>query len=100
MGDPAFIDVVVLPILGMIMGGGFLWGVYRTVNRALERRHERMMVVEGAPTAHALEELRGRVEVLEDVNYRMQELEERLDFAERMLAQQQRKGLESGRMGE
>jgi hypothetical protein len=42
-----------------------------------------------------LDELRARVEEGEQARYRIAELEERLDFAERMLAQQR----EPGRLG-
>jgi len=42
-----------------------------------------------ADLAHELDELRERVAELEGSGARLQELEERLDFAERMLAQRQ-----------
>ena len=42
-----------------------------------------------ADLAHELDELRERVAELEGSGTRLQELEERLDFAERMLAQRQ-----------
>jgi hypothetical protein len=42
-----------------------------------------------ADLAHELEDLRERVAELEGSGTRLQELEERLDFAERMLAQRQ-----------
>ena len=41
------------------------------------------------PEGHELEELRDRVARLEECELRLAELEERLDFAERMLAQGQ-----------
>jgi hypothetical protein len=89
---------VLLPILGMGMGAFAMFGVYRTINRHLDRRHERLMAERaGGGDARQLDELRGRVEDLEEGSMRLQDLEERLDFAERMLAQQQRRGLNSGR---
>lgn len=81
-----WIQNVVLPILGMGLGGLFMFGVYRTVNRWIDRRHEREMAARGQFPTPALERLQERVEALEDVAYRVQELEERVDFAERVLA--------------
>ena len=42
-----------------------------------------------SPDSHEIEELRGRVAELEADRGHMAELEERLDFAERMLAQRE-----------
>ena len=80
--------MVLLPVLGMGMGGAVLLGIYRTVNRALERKHERAMLEAGETPSGEMESLRRRVEVLEDVAYRVQDLEERVDFAERVLTRQ------------
>ena len=41
MPDFVWIQEVVFPILGMGMGVLVMFGLYRTVNRALDRRHER-----------------------------------------------------------
>lgn len=88
---PSFIWIenVVFPLIGMGMGTLAMYGVYKTVNRFLDRRHE-MRLAEGGDgrVAEELERLRLRVEAMEDQTFRMQELEERVDFAERMLAQQ------------
>lgn len=85
MPDFVWIQEVVFPLVGMGMGAFVLYGVYRTVNRILDRRHERR--VGGGPgLADEVERLRLRVDELEDQRGRLQELEERLDFAERMLA--------------
>ncbi len=84
-----YFEMIVLPLLGMGMGGAFLFGVYRTVNHWIERRHERELAAQGGGVPpQALERLTARVEALEDVGFRLQELEERVDFAERMLTQQ------------
>jgi hypothetical protein len=59
-----------------------LWPLLRAVGRRIEA---------GAGTAEAaaeLEGLRERVRVLEEAQPRLAELEERVDFAERLLAQQ------------
>jgi hypothetical protein len=86
MPDFVWIQNVVFPMVGMAMGGFMLYGVYRTVNRMLDRRHEARL---GMPAglAEEVERLRQRVDQLDDQQERLQELEERLDFAERMLAQ-------------
>ncbi len=79
--------VVALAGIGMLSGAVF--GVYRTVNRWLDRRHERLMARErGTSPGAELRQVRDRLDMLEDLGYRMQELEERLDFTERMLARQ------------
>ena len=76
-------------VLGMGLGGLTMFGIYRTVNRALERRHERLLAVGKGGSPAELEELRNRIEALEDTAYRVQELEERVDFAERLLTRDQ-----------
>lgn len=72
------------------MGVLFMVGVYKTVNRWLDRRHERALTeAGGSPRLQGeVAQLRERVETLEDTALRVQEFEERLDFAERMLTQQ------------
>jgi hypothetical protein len=90
--EAMFVEMVLLPILGMGMGGAVLFGIYRTVNRALERKHERAMLDQGGAPQGGVEELQRRVESLEEVAYRVQDLEERLDFTERVLAQQKDRG--------
>jgi hypothetical protein len=84
---------VVIPVLGMGLGAFTLFGVYRTVNRFLDRRHERLLASAKAGGGRDVEELRSRVEALEDTTFRLQELEERVDFAERLLTR------ERGRLG-
>lgn len=86
MPDWIWIQNVVFPIIGMGMATLFMFGVYRIVTRWLDRRHEREMVAGGVVPPAELERLRTRIEVLEDVAFRVQELEERVDFAERLLA--------------
>ena len=76
---------VVLPLLGMGMGAYMLWGGFRVAHRALDQKHERDLAKAGGAAPGEVGELRERVERLEEVAYRVQELEERLDFAERVL---------------
>ncbi len=91
MPDFVWIQEVVFPIFGM---GGvvfLLFGVYRTVNRALDRRHERAMGGSGGAggaSREEIERLASRIEALEESTERVQELEERMDFTERVLTQQ------------
>lgn len=84
---PSFIWIqeVIFPLVGMAMGSFVLYGVYRTVNRMLDRRHE-ARAVGGSGVADEVRQLEDRVTILEEQAGRVQELEERLDFAERMLA--------------
>jgi hypothetical protein len=79
----------VIPLLGMGLGGFVMFGVYRTINRALDRRHERLLASERGGSSLELEEVRSRIEALEETAFRVQELEERVDFAERLLTREQ-----------
>ncbi len=93
MPDWLWIQNVIFPLVGMGMGVLFMLGVYRVATRWIDRRHERLMVERGSGGgAGELQHLRARVEALEDSVGRVQELEERLDFAERILAQQRERG--------
>ncbi len=100
MPDFVWIQEVVFPLIGM--GGTVLlmFLTYRTVNRALERRHERAMGGSGGASRDEIQRLVSRIEVLEESTERMQELEERMDFTERVLTQQkERDRLAPGRGG-
>jgi preprotein translocase subunit SecF len=99
VGVPDFVwfQNVVLPVLGMGLGGFAMFGVYRTINRFLDRRHERLMALKGTSSGPEVEDLRNRVEALEEAAFRVQELEERLDFTERMLTKNQRPPMDTGR---
>ncbi len=81
---------VLEPVFGILVGGGLLLGVYKTVNRWLERKHERAMAqMQGGVPPSELERLRAQLDTIEDLAYRLQDVEERLEFAERVLASQQ-----------
>jgi hypothetical protein len=91
--DFVWIENVVFPLVGMGMGVLAMFGAYRIVIRWIDRRHERLMAERGAGGASAeLQQIRSRVEQLEDVAAQVQDLEERLDFTERVLAQQRERG--------
>lgn len=81
------IEDVVLPILGMVLGGFIIWQLFRTINRWLDRR------AGGAPDdVRALradvERLRAQTDGVEELRHRVGELEERVDFTERVLSRQ------------
>ena len=88
MPDFVWMENVVFPLVGMGMGVLFMFGVYRIVNRVLERRHERAMALRDGPAAADVRALLDRLEAVEDAVLRLPELEERLDFTERLLARQ------------
>ena len=82
---PAYmVESVVLPILGIGLAALFMFGAYRIVMRWLDRRAV-------GPDPEALASLDQRVAAVEEGMLRMQELEERVDFTERMLAQQRQR---------
>ncbi|NIN09935.1 MAG: hypothetical protein GTN62_00830 [Gemmatimonadales bacterium] len=93
MPEWIWIQEVVFPILGMGMGALVLYGVYRTTNNWIERRHERELAKGGTGGSRMeIENLHARVEALEDLAFRVHDLEERLDFTERVLTQQKDRG--------
>lgn len=87
MPDWLWIQEIVFPLIGMAMGAGVLFGIYRTANRLIDRKQERDVVKGGASSAD-VERLRARLETLEELSYRLHDLEERVDFTERVLTQQ------------
>ena len=91
MPDWLWIQEVVFPLIGMAMGAGVLYGVYRTANRIIDRKMEREGVQGGAGAAE-VEQLKVRLEAMEELSYRLHDLEERVDFAERVITQQRERG--------
>lgn len=75
---------VLVPLGGMGVGALFMVGIYKIVTRWIDRR-------QGTPlpegSREELDDLRRQVAALDELPQRVAELEERLDFAERMLAQ-------------
>ena len=88
-----YFNTMVLPLLGMGMGAFFLLGLYRTVNRWIERKHERELAAQGGSAPIALEAFGAR---LDDLGDSIQELEERMDFTERVLARHKEPQLPHG----
>lgn len=81
-------DVFVLvPLAGMATGALFMFGIYKLVSRWMDLRHRRDLP---PGTALDLEELQAEVAELRLLPDRVAELEERLDFTERLLAQARR----------
>jgi len=78
-------EQVVLPLLGMGMGVWVLYNGFRIAHRSLSQKHELDMAKAGGAVPGEVAELRDRVERLEEVAFRVQELEERMDFTERVL---------------
>ena len=76
---------VILPLLGMGMGMYAIVEGLRLGKRAMDQKHERDLAAAGGGPSGEVAELRERVERLEEVGFRVQEIEERLDFAERVL---------------
>jgi hypothetical protein len=76
---------LVYAIGGMGLGAMTLVGAYRLTARWLDRRHE-YRLSNGGGRADEIAVLRERLEILEETTYRLQDLEERVDFAERVLA--------------
>jgi hypothetical protein len=78
-----------VPIAGMATGSLFMVGVYKLVTRWMDLRARREQVGAGP---EALHELRRGVEALRALPERVAELEERIDFAERLLAKERERG--------
>ncbi len=93
VGAVMMFQEIVLPLIGVAFGGLVVWGVFKTVNKYLERRH-------GGPELEGLRDELGQLRIkaagVEDLAFRLSEIEERLDFAERILAQQKQDRLGPG----
>lgn len=75
---------VMIPLAGMATGALFMFGIYKLLSRWMDMRHRHDLP---AGTADELRELQEEIAELRALPDRMAELEERLDFAERLLAQ-------------
>jgi len=84
---------VLIPLGGMATGALFLVGVYKLVSRWIDSRQRRDLP---AGVEDELVELRAQVAELDGLPHRVAELEERLDFAERLLAQARQGSAELG----
>lgn len=85
--DIVFFQNVILPLLGIATGLVSIGLGYRLLARWQQHRHELKLAERGETDGPVVRDLAGRVEMLEAQALRVQELEERLDFAERLLAQ-------------
>ncbi len=79
---------VLIPLAGIGLVGVLGLPVVRAVVQAIERRSMARSGGDVAALRAELDEIRGRMEYLEEQGTRLAELEERLDFTERLLAQQ------------
>jgi len=82
-------ELVLVPIAGMATGVMFMFGIYKLVMRWMDLRHRRELP---AGVEEELRDLRQQVGGLNDLDGRVMEIEERLDFAERLLAQARTRG--------
>ncbi len=85
-------EIVFLTFTSIVAVTTIAFGIMRSINKYLDRK----MKVEqgGAGNGHLLaevEELRTRLEGSEDLRERVADVEERLDFAERLLAEGKRR---------
>lgn len=87
---------ILIPLAGMATGALFLVGIYKLITRWMDLRHRRDLP---PGLEEELEELRGQVSTLGDLPQRVAEVEERLDFAERLLAKARHGGAELGPSG-
>ena len=83
---------VFVPVAGMATAAFFMFGVYKLVTRWLDAKARR----ETALPAEDVRELQREVEELRALPGRLAELEERLDFAERLLARERERVLKPG----
>jgi len=95
--DPMLIEDLIIPLAGMATGIILGLPVVRAIVKVVERK-----LGPGASAGEVkelqaeTERLRSQVGGMEDMAYRLAELEERLDFAERVLAQRKEPQLPGG----
>jgi hypothetical protein len=99
-GPPAWLlfEQIGIPILAFAFGGFLVWQIFRTVNRYLERRHGGVDAQELEGLRTDVKQLQERIGTMEDWSLRLGEVEERIDFAERLLTKERerRERLQSG----
>lgn len=91
VADFLFWNEVVIPLAGMAVAVILGFPIIRAVVRRLERRSAEASSSEVAALRSEVAELKGRLADMEDASHRMAELEERLDFTERILTQQRQR---------
>lgn len=93
------LEDILLPVFGMVLAAFAIWQLFRTVNRWLDRRAGAAPDEVRALRAD-VERLSVQAEGVEELRHRVGELEERVDFAERLLARErERRPLAPGREG-
>lgn len=80
---------ILLPLGGMATGALFMFGIYKIVVRWMDLRHRHAVP---AGMEEDLQDLRSQIGDVGELAARVTELEERLDFAERLLAQARVRG--------
>jgi len=99
-GVPMFVwfEQVGIPILGFLLFGFVTWQAFRTLNRYLDRKHGSIGGKELESLKAEIDTLRAQVGTVDDLTLRLGEVEERVDFAERLLTKERerRAQLESG----
>lgn len=99
-GVPLFVwfEQVGVPILAFLLFGFVTWQGFRTLNRYLDRKHGAVGVREFDSLRAEVEALRGQLGAVEELTLRLGEVEERVDFAERLLTKERerRAQLEAG----
>jgi hypothetical protein len=86
---------LLVPIAGIAAGLVVVLPIVRVIVRAIDRRTAGVSPGP-AVASEDLAEVRGQLEELREVAARVDELEERMDFAERMLASAKRERLGAG----
>ncbi len=81
--DPFLINNLVIPIAGMITGVVICIGFFKTVRHLIDRKSVRSP---DASLTAEVAELHARIDGLERRTELIDELEDRIDFAERLLA--------------
>ncbi|MBI2615541.1 MAG: hypothetical protein HYW52_07710 [Gemmatimonadetes bacterium] len=91
--DFLFWNEVIIPLA--VLAAGVILGlpVVRAVVRHVERKGGAPGETELAALRASMEELRSRLDRAEDFSGRLAEMEERLDFAERLLTQQRERAV-------
>ncbi|MBE0591026.1 MAG: hypothetical protein IH616_01340 [Gemmatimonadales bacterium] len=99
-GIPMFVwfEQVGIPILAFLLLGFVSWQAFRTLNRYLDRKHGTIGAGDLESLRAEVETLRSQVGTVEDLTLRLGEVEERVDFAERLLTKERerRAQLEAG----
>ena len=80
-------EIVMLAVMGLASVTALGFGLMRSINRHLECKWKSTQGIDAAGVLPDLEDLRTRLESIEDVQMRVTELEERVDFAERILSE-------------